>query len=822
MQRAVILLALLAVAAVTAQPDAPYFTGDGGKDVRLAVLEPVGKGLSEDDKLIPSRVQSSMTGYFNKFSAMTIIDRQNLEKILGELQDTMSVFYSDSDRVEIGNFTNANHILTGAVDKTTNGFIIEFYITEIQSGVRKASYPPKRVSLLALDNFSAVREATADLLAQMGVNLTNAGRGELKQTENAAKIRAEDLLARGMRAQKQGTEIEAWNYFSQAAFIDTSLAEAVKRASVMAASISSGNIGENVRNAIARRKEQITQLENVERLFDNFNRTGYIPYTLSYTDTTIQEDKINYNDETVTLSIKTSLYGGASVRAWSASMDGMLQMTYDRLEATNKKNEWELHNWPRQLVTGLNPFPNTKRSRTFNIVVELVNSREVVIGRSEFQTGYYWEYYYDGSGRLRIYFAPESIGKKEVKFRNVKANDITDKFTIRIATINKEAAETAVKKGVLLSTQVMSEGEFARSCLEDAEDAHYNNGNASMNKGEYYKAIAEYSEVIRGNMNVSPAEVYYKRGLAYMNSKFYESAINDFLAVLQINPDNSNARNALERAKGGAAAEEAARREAAEKEAAIAASQAEAIREAAEREAAELEARQAETIAQRKAAASAEKAAQKAARRAARKENNKLSAGAGGFFDGDFGGGIEWNNGGAAMPYYGGGAYIFFDAVYAEVSAGYSSGGGKWESGAAQPDKLPDMQRSSLNIGVSLKYPIGAGLVKFFPLAGIGYEAVISGKLEYSDGTETRKLDGAGLLPKAGTLSALWYRFGGGVDIAMGGSVYFRAEALYGLRTEREFEKYCAELYKARTTNTDAQTRPGGGLTFNAGIGVKF
>ena len=370
--------ALIVVFSMTAQAQQqgnPYFTGDGGKSIRLAVLEPAGKGLSEDDKWMLSLVQGSISGDFNKYSAMTIIDRQNLEKILGEWEQSMSGNYSDEDRAKIGNLTNASHILTGNISKNANSFIIEFYVTDVQSGVRKASYSPKPVSLLALENLSAVKEASADLLTQLGVNLTSAGLGELKQTENTAKIQAETMLARGITAQKQGTEVAALSYFFQAAALDPSLAEAVNRSSVMAKNVSSGNIGADARNDIAWRKAWIERLAEAEKYFDNLNKAASMPYILFYSDEIIQGN-IDYDNETMSLSIKTNLYGNSG---WARSVEKALQALCDGLEATNRKNAWGLNNWPSQRVTDMNPF--TRQRRTFTIVVELVNSRNKVIGK---------------------------------------------------------------------------------------------------------------------------------------------------------------------------------------------------------------------------------------------------------------------------------------------------------------------------------------------------------------------------------------------------------------------------------------------------------
>jgi cell division septation protein DedD len=193
----------------------------------------------------------------------------------------------------------------------------------------------------------------------------------------------------------------------------------------------------------------------------------------------------------------------------------------------------------------------------------------------------------------------------------------------------------------------------------------------------------------------------------------------------------------------------------------------------------------------------------------------KTSAGGGALFAAAFGGGLKFRNGErAAMPYYGGGAYLFFDAAYAEVSAGFSTGGGKWES-ADVPDNrdtLPDMPRSYINICAFAKYPVAVGNIKIFPLAGIDYEASVSGKLKFANGYEYL-FDGERYGGDA--LSALWFKFGGGFDAGVGQNLYVRAEFLYGFRTANTFEKGEAGI-------ENAETRPGTGLTVRGGVGVKF
>jgi hypothetical protein len=192
---------------------------------------------------------------------MTIIDRQNLEKILAEQTQSMSGNYSDDDYLRIGNLTNASYILAGSLTKATNAYILELSISDAQSGERKASYSPRQVSLLAIENFSGVKEATADLLEQLGVRLTDRGQQELKKVVSTNAVQAENALARGIAAQRQGTVVEALSYFIMAINYDQCLTEAASRMNILNKDISSGNIGADTRNEIAWRRQWVSRLQ---------------------------------------------------------------------------------------------------------------------------------------------------------------------------------------------------------------------------------------------------------------------------------------------------------------------------------------------------------------------------------------------------------------------------------------------------------------------------------------------------------------------------------------------------------------------------------
>jgi TolB-like protein len=433
--------------------------------MRLAVLEPTGNGLSTQEQWVLSQVQGSITADFNRFSAITIIDRQNLEKILAEQTQSLSGNYSEQDYVRLGNLTNARLILTGTIRKTANNYMLELAVTDAESGERRASYPPKAVSLIALENNSATREATADMLKQLGVNLTTAALQELKTVENnTAKIQAENALARGIAAQRQGTEVEALSYFFQAAAFDPTLAEATSRSSILAANISSGNIGEDARNEIQWRRNWVARLTETEQYFnnyfDNFFKTASMPYTLIYT-TEIKQGAINFQNETITLSIETSLGASSewisSVEPVLRSMQSSIKAVQDGLTATKRAATWGLDKWPQQSGFNLKPFE--KQNKNFTVIFELVNSKKQVIGRQTLQAAGSYEIPAPMPGR-NTKISVSAADRKTVTFASVKADDITDNLTIRIASVNGVNAETAAKNGVLqISTvKLVSEG----------------------------------------------------------------------------------------------------------------------------------------------------------------------------------------------------------------------------------------------------------------------------------------------------------------------------------------------------------------------------
>jgi uncharacterized repeat protein (TIGR02543 family) len=183
------------------------------------------------------------------------------------------------------------------------------------------------------------------------------------------------------------------------------------------------------------------------------------------------------------------------------------------------------------------------------------------------------------------------------------------------------------------------------------------------------------------------------------------------------------------------------------------------------------------------------------------KRRKILSLGIGASYASAFGGGIYWepDGGGVEMPYSGGGAYLFVDAVYAEAYAGISYCGGTWVSADVTEYDLPYMESTSINFGVFAKYPITLWKIKAFPLLGFEYEL--------ADGNVG--VTGA-------DMSTLWLKFGVGAEADLSKSLYLRTELLYGIREQTYFELEQADIARA-------QARPVSyGITFRIGAGIKL
>ncbi|MDR1900369.1 MAG: leucine-rich repeat protein [Treponema sp.] len=444
---ALFLLFLLACFALYGQS---YYTGEGGRGIRIAVLAPQGQNLSKDEAYLPILIQNWLTGGFNKFSAMTVIDRQNQEAVLGEQKLSAGGNYSDADYIRIGNLTNARYVVAGTVIKVSAAqFSLQLAVTDAETGVRLpgASFM-KNCSPSQLRSASVINEACAELLGRLGVTLTEAGKKELSGGA-AASVEAETSLARGITAQINGGTVEALSYYYQAAAFDPGLAEAASRLSTLSTAVTGGGFARNLRNDIEARREWLAILKECAAFYQD-----HLPFEVGY-DPNLQSSEVDYAKETVTLSCRVQV---SPSEAGFKPLNDLLA----GLSKTGKRAAWGLDGWPFLDITP--PDPEAKvfggnRNFSFVVNVALLNEAEKALGTAALSFNATIPAPAAGASRIAL---PQAAAGT-LRFPGIKAADVTDTMTVKIVSVNGVPAETAAERGYVRLVDLARERTLAEA-----------------------------------------------------------------------------------------------------------------------------------------------------------------------------------------------------------------------------------------------------------------------------------------------------------------------------------------------------------------------
>jgi hypothetical protein len=419
-----------------------FYEGDGGKGISLAVLPPDYKGFNSNDSWIPLYIQGVLTNNFNIYSEISVLDRQNIEKIISEQEFAASGYFSDDDYIRIGNLTNAQLILIGTLDQISIAEIsLQLSVSDTETGERKASFA-KICTIDDIKNAAILNEATLQLLSMLGVNMTEKGRSSLFSSKISTN-NAETFLAKGITAQRNGTIIEALSYYYEAASYNPALSEATSRLSVLSARVQNGNIGESVRNDIQQRNAWVSILQECETFY-----AEHLPYEVVY-NSNLRQGNVDYTAETVNLDFSLAVMP-------SVGFD-VVQNILDGLKKTGKKEQWGLGLWPLSSdvfadIPARNDFrymssQNVKYTglKRIKISAALMNSSGDTISTATsifsttltFLTNDFGDHHQGSENapydidRLRVYPTTANI-----VFKSVNANDITDNLIIRITSVN--------------------------------------------------------------------------------------------------------------------------------------------------------------------------------------------------------------------------------------------------------------------------------------------------------------------------------------------------------------------------------------------------
>ena len=100
----------------------PYFTGDGGKGIKLGISVLNSQGLNANQNYLPTLVQGVLVSDFSKYSAISVLDRVSMEKVISETLNPS--FKEDDDIIRLGHITQTGNWLTGNIIKTSAGYTL--------------------------------------------------------------------------------------------------------------------------------------------------------------------------------------------------------------------------------------------------------------------------------------------------------------------------------------------------------------------------------------------------------------------------------------------------------------------------------------------------------------------------------------------------------------------------------------------------------------------------------------------------------------------------------------------------------------------------
>ena len=399
----------------------PMYEGDGGAGIHLAIFAPEIQG--DVPGYLPLYIQGLLNNNFKRYSAITIIDRQHLDRVIAEQDIMLSGRFSDRDFVSIGQLTNIRYFLFGTIQRLSgNRYSLQLSITDSETGIRRADFMGSG-SLAQLEGSGAlINEATADLLGQMGVQLTVAGRQALL-AGNPFVVQAEAGLARGIAAQAAGSQIEALFNFTQAVTFDPSQMEALTRLNMLSSTISDGTISERILNDIQARDQWLEVFRDTARFFND-----HPPFEIIFDPNLIQIGQTDYARRRVNLGMRIALDpSNAGFTALNTLLEG--------LEKTGRRNTWGFSGWPLFDIT-----PRTRGTvvfdgrRNFNarIDVALVNERNRTLSNSSITLNTGTLQFTTGNTKILPPDRVEGI----VNFQNINADDLTPTMTIVIVAVN--------------------------------------------------------------------------------------------------------------------------------------------------------------------------------------------------------------------------------------------------------------------------------------------------------------------------------------------------------------------------------------------------
>lgn len=223
----------------------------------IAVPAPKCVNFGGDTNWIPLFIQGVITSNFQQYSGLTVIDRQNEDMLKAEQMLSETGYFDEQNTIELGKMTSARLIVTGNIMAKSNAYALTFSITDAETGETKASASIPNCLRSALEDGTAANKISYDLMTSYGIALSSDAKKKLTQKADVmtSETSAQASMAKGIIAEKGGSNIEALTYYIQAKKSDKNFAEATSRISEMTTVVTDGNFGANAKNLIKLRND---------------------------------------------------------------------------------------------------------------------------------------------------------------------------------------------------------------------------------------------------------------------------------------------------------------------------------------------------------------------------------------------------------------------------------------------------------------------------------------------------------------------------------------------------------------------------------------
>jgi len=311
-----------------------YFTGDGGKGMRLGILVPQSQGLNENQSYLPSLIQGVLVSNISKYTAISVLDRVALDRVIGE---TLDPTYEDNlEIVRLGHVAQVGYMMTGKITRTGSGYSLQINVTDTTPNANTIASYSGTCTANQLDDHSAIHRASLGLLTKMGVKLTASAKKELEKASSTQDRNAQTALAQGIVANQKGQTVEAFSYFLNASSFEQVSTEALNRMSMATTTIATGSLGTQIRNDIQQRNEWIKLIKETNKYFlDNPQYDVLEVYFNSY----LSVDSIDYDRQNATISFSVEV-GVNKERA--NAINKIISDINNGLARTGRQSAWQI------------------------------------------------------------------------------------------------------------------------------------------------------------------------------------------------------------------------------------------------------------------------------------------------------------------------------------------------------------------------------------------------------------------------------------------------------------------------------------------------